>query len=123
MADASRAPENERLDALLHRLPDELVDLQREARGEAVGEHPLDELARIEGHVVGGALRAWGLDERGAEEDLSSLFIERVGADEVACKVVVFSVGDDELYFIVFSEGVEVFKAKGVGRAPGAGAF
>ena len=45
------------LDALLHRLPDELVDLEGEAGGEAVGKHPVDELARVEGDVVGGAER------------------------------------------------------------------
>ena len=65
----------QRLDAFLHRLPDELVDLEGEARGKAVGEHPLDELAGIEGHVVGGALGAGGLDEGGAEEDLPGFFV------------------------------------------------
>jgi len=99
------------------------VDLERETRGEAVGEHPVDELARVEGHVVGGALRAGSFGEGRAEEDLSGFFLEGVGADEVAGEVVVFAVGDDELYFVVFGEGVEVFEAEGVGCAACAGTF
>jgi hypothetical protein len=55
-----------KLDAFFHRLPDELVDLKGEARRKAIGEHPLDELARVESHVVGGALRAWRLNKRRA---------------------------------------------------------
>ena len=39
----------------------------------------------------------------------------RVLADEVAGEVVVFAVGDDEFYFVVFGEGFEVFEAEGVG--------
>ena len=44
-------------------------------------------------------------------------------ADEVAGEVVVFAVGDDEFYFVVFGEGFEVFEAEGVGCAACAGTF
>ena len=111
------------LDALLHGFPDELVDLEGESRGQAVGEHPFDELARVERHVIGSALGAGGLDEGGAEKNLPGFFVGRVRADEVAGEVVVFAVGDDELYFVVPCEGFEIFEAEGVGCAACSGTF
>ena len=44
-----------------------------------------------------------------------------MGADEVAGELVVGAVGEDELYFVVRGEGVEVFQAEGVGGGAGAG--
>ncbi len=99
------------------------MDLEREARGEAVGEHPLDELARVEDHVIGGALWTGDLNEGWAKEDLAGFLVECVLADEVAGEVVVFAVGDDEFDFVVFRKGFEIFEAEGVGCAACAGAF
>ena len=49
------------LDALLAGLPDVFVNLQAEARGQAVGEHPFDDEAWVERAVFRGALVARGL--------------------------------------------------------------
>ena len=113
----------EGLDALLAGLPDVLVDLEAEPRGEAVGQHPLDEEARVEGGVVGGAKVGGIFQEGGGEEDLSAAVGEAVGADEVAGELVVGAIGEDELDLIIRGEGVEVFEAEGVGGGAGAGAF
>jgi hypothetical protein len=63
------------LDALFHWLPDELVDLEGEAGVDAIGHHPFDECAWVEGGVVGGAEGAGGFVEGWAEEDTASLFV------------------------------------------------
>ena len=111
------------LDAFFHGFPYEFVDLEGEASGQAVGEHPVDEFAGVEGHVVGGALGAGGLGEGGAEEDVAGFFLEGVGADEVAGEVVVFAGGDDKFDLVARGEGGEVFEAEGVGGGACSGAF
>ena len=72
---------------------------------------------------VGGALRAWGFCEGGAEEDLSGFFVECMPTDEVAGEIVVVAVADDEFNFVIFGEGFEVFEAEGVGCGACSGAF
>jgi len=97
------------------------VDLEAEAGGETVGEHPLDEEAGIEGGVVGGALVRGVLEEGGGEKDFAAAGGEAVGVDEVAGELVVGAIGEDEFYFVVGGEGFEVFDAEGVGGSAGAG--
>ena len=99
------------------------MNLKRETCGKAVGEHPFDELAGVEGHVVGGALGAWDFGEGRAEEDLPGFPVECVGANKVTCEFVVFSIADNEFYFVVFREGFEVIEAEGVGCRTCAGTF
>ena len=100
------------LDALLQRLPDELVNLQGEAGVDAVRQHPVDEGAGVEGGVVGGAERAGSFGERRAEEDAAlALWASACAGDEVAGELVVARGGENELDLVVEGEGVEVFKA------------
>ncbi len=122
-ADDSRPGGGVGLDALLHGLPDEFVDLEGETGGDAVGHHPLDEGARVEGGVVGGAEGAGGFVEGWREEDAGDFAREVVGEDEVASEVVVSAVGEDEFDFVVFGEGSEVLHPEGVGCGACSGAF
>ena len=90
---------------------------------DAVGHHPFDEGAGVEGGVVGGAEGAGGLVEGGREEDAGDFFVEGVLGDEGAGEVVVRAVGEYEFYFVVFGEGGEVFEAEGVGGGACSRAF
>ena len=111
------------LDALLHGLPDELVDLEGEAGVDAVGHHPLDEGAGVEGGVVGGAEGAGRFVEGRAEEDAAGFFVAARAGDEGRGEVVVCAVGEDELDLVVFGEGFEVLHAEAVGGGACAGTF
>ncbi len=99
------------------------MDLEGEAGVDAVGHHPFDKGAGVEGGVVCGAERAGGFIEGGAEEDVVDQVVEVVLRDEVAGEVVVGTVGEDEFDFVVFGEGGEVFHAEGVGGGACAGAL
>ncbi len=99
------------------------MDLEGETGVDAVGHHPLDEGAGVEGGVVSGAEGAGGFREGGAEEDAAYARAEVMFGDEGAGEVVVGAVGEDEFYFVVGGEGVEVFEVEAVGGGAGAGAF
>ena len=111
------------LDALLHGLPDELVDLEGETGGEAVGEHPVDDEAGVEGYIVGGTEGGGRLGEGGAEEDAAYLLLEGVGADEVAGELIVFAMAEDKLDLVIRGEGVEIGHAEGAEGRAGTGAL
>lgn len=99
------------------------MDLHAEASRDAVGEHPFDEEAWVEGAVVGGALVGGGFEEGGGEEDVAAADGEAVGLDEVARELVVGAVGEDEFDLVVGCEGVEVLEAEAVSGGSGAGAL
>ena len=88
------------LNALFAGLPDIFVDLQAEAGGKTVGEHPFDDEARIEHGVVGGALIAGQLVECRREKNAATARGERVGMNEVASEFVVGAIGEDKLHFV-----------------------
>src|SRR5579884_2379168 len=100
------------LNAFLHRLPDELVNLQAEPRVQAVGENPFHQLAWIEQAVAGVARRSRIFAEGRREENIARLLLELLLTDEVTRKLVIGSIGDDKLQLVGRSERIEVGSAK-----------
>src|SRR5579885_7551 len=100
------------LNAFLHRLPDELVNLQAEPRVQAIGENPFHQFAWIEKAVAGVARRSCIFAEGRREEYVAQLLFELMLTHKIPRELVVGSIGDDKLQLVGRSERIEVGRAK-----------
>jgi len=101
---------HEELNASHRRVPNYFVQLQTEASAEAIFEHPLDKLTRVETGP-----RAFGIFVDGREQDGVHEILKTVLPGEVAGIFVIVASGDDEFDFVFFGELIEVAEVEGVG--------
>src|SRR5215469_15338528 len=104
------------LDTLLLRLPDELVDLQRDSRGQSVFKHPLNQLARIERHIIRCPQRTRNFLKRRREQNLPSFSLQPVFANKLTRKLIIRAIADDKLYLIVLRQRFEILHPEAVRR-------
>src|SRR6185437_9419033 len=100
------------LNALFHWFPYELMNLQPQARAETVGEHPLDQFARIEQAIASVARRTGIFTDCWRKQNVPRLLLELMFTNKVARKFVIRAIGNDKLQLVGRSERIEVGNAE-----------
>ena len=75
------------------------MQLQSEPDGQAVGEHPFDQLARLEAGPL-----AFGSFEHGRKQNLMDAFGKIVAAGKFTGKFIVAAGGEHKFHFVVFGQ-------------------
>ena len=88
------------------------MNLKTQPNVKPVGQNPFDQFSGIEQTVAGVALGTCVFAKGWGEQNISHTRFQPMFADKVASELIVPSIGDHELNFIVRSESFEILDAE-----------